>query len=90
VTPDGREESLVIQQSAYITRTELKPDASISYQLQEKGQGLYVFVIGGAVTLADNQLEAGDALLVEEAAALVIVATSAADVLLVEVPMLTG
>ncbi len=87
VTSDGREESLVIQQSAYIARTELKPEASISYHLQEKGQGLYVFVIGGVVTLAGNQLEAGDALLVEEAALLEVVAISVADVLLFEVPM---
>ncbi|MBP7057563.1 pirin family protein [Candidatus Gracilibacteria bacterium] len=87
VTPDGREDSLVIQQSAYIARTELKAGASITYQIQERNPGLYVFMIRGAATIANDHLEAGDALLIEDAALLEVLATSDADVLLFEVPM---
>jgi hypothetical protein len=88
VTPlNDASESVKINQDAYLSRTELEAGKQLDYKLNQAGNGIYVFVLKGAVLVADHQLGARDALAIEHADALEMIANQDADVLFIEIPM---
>jgi len=86
VAPDD-ENAVWINQDAWFTLGNLSKNFSTSYNLHKKGNGIYVFVIKGEVTINDIVLNERDGLGVSETARLNIKTGSAAEVLFIEVPM---
>lgn len=83
----GRERpgALPLGQAATLYRVKLGPGESTCHDLAPGRRG-YLFVIGGAVTLGDVQLEPGDSVRVEDEASLGVKAGRATDLLLLDLP----
>ena len=87
VSPMGDSEGLNIHQHAWFQLGKLDKDTSISYDLKDKENGVYAFVIDGDVTINGEKLERRDGLGISEASSLDIKADSEAEVLLMEIPL---
>lgn len=89
VTPDTKqqENALWIHQDAYISTIDLKKYSKFEYQIRIPGNGVFVFVIGGEISLNENSLSARDAIGISETASVPIKATDNSRVLFIEVPM---
>lgn len=87
VSPMGSTEGLNIHQHAWFHIGKLDKDASISYELKDKQNGVYAFLIDGKVTINGEKLNRRDALGISETDTLDIKADSEAELLLMEVPM---
>lgn len=87
VSPDGRENSVEINQDAYFHIVDLEAGKSIDYELQQEGNGLYVFVIEGEAKVGEAILSKRDGLEIEEFSKLNIKSESGTELLLMEVPM---
>ncbi len=88
VKPDTKSgEGLSIHQDAYISRGRFESGQSVTYNMHEKGNGAYVFMIDGTVTIDGQQLQSRDAVGISHADSFVITIEKPADVLVIEVPM---
>jgi redox-sensitive bicupin YhaK (pirin superfamily) len=65
----------------------LQKGFTTEYAFKRKGNGLYAFVIEGAVTINGHQLKKRDALGITDTDAVNIQTDSDAELLLIEVPM---
>jgi len=87
VAPVKDSEGVWINQDAWFHLGNLKKDFKTTYDVKKKGNGVYVFVLDGEVTINGQALKKRDGLGVSEADALEIEAKRDAEVLLMEVPM---
>ncbi|HEY0011100.1 MAG TPA: pirin family protein [Candidatus Paceibacterota bacterium] len=87
VVPDGTPQGLPIYQDAYISRLVIDEDHPFTYTLRSPNNGLYIFVVEGALMAAGESLERRDALGVWDADAVDLTAHGSAIALLIEVPM---
>jgi quercetin 2,3-dioxygenase len=88
VSPLGTNDGGVqIQQDAWFSLGKLDKDFSTAYQLKNKDNGVYAFVIEGDVTVNGEKLNRRDGLGVTEVHELKINANSDAEILLMEVPV---
>lgn len=62
VSPDGAENSLLINQEAYFSLARLEPGAAIEYNLNNPKNGVYIFVIDGQIHIANETLAHRDAI----------------------------
>lgn len=85
VDPYGKE-GLRINQDAHITYAALE-NSQLTYRLQDKNHGLYLFVMEGTVYVGKHALSARDALGLDGALSVTIEPTSPARLLLIEVPV---
>ncbi len=76
-----------INQDAWFHLGTLKKDFKTDYTIKQKGNGVYVFVIDGEVTLNGQQLNKRDGFGVWNTDTISIAAGNDAEVLLIEVPM---
>ena len=81
ISPDGREQSAVIHQDAFVHRIQLKAGESVSHELAE-GRGAWLQIIQGELRLNEASLSAGDAGSTQEAGTLKVTAQSDAEALL--------
>lgn len=81
ISPDGREQSAVIHQDAYVYRVKLAAGESVSHELAA-GRGAWLQVIQGEVKLQESTLAAGDAASTEQAGLLQLVASAPTEALL--------
>jgi redox-sensitive bicupin YhaK (pirin superfamily) len=88
VSPDTAEQALNINQDARFSLVDLDAGKSIGYQMKWKNSGLYLFVIEGAVKVAEKPLSKRDALGVSETDLVEIEAVSDSQLLAIEIPML--
>lgn len=81
---------LPIHQDAYISRGRFMEGMEAIYKIKREGNGVFIFLISGAIKVENQTLEARDALAVSEADVINIIPTSdePADILIIEVPML--
>jgi hypothetical protein len=86
VGPDGSS-GLPVHQDAYLSYAVLEDGVPMSYVVQKAGNGVYVFVIGGAVSVAGETLDARDALGIEGESTIQLIATENSTALIIEVPM---
>jgi redox-sensitive bicupin YhaK (pirin superfamily) len=86
VAPD-KEEAVWINQDAWFSLANLKTDYSGSYEIKKDGNGVYLFVLNGNVTVNGQSLFKRDAIGVWDVDALDIVSNTDAEVLLIDVPM---
>ena len=87
VSPMGSSEGLNIHQNAWFHLGKLDKDKNITYELKDKQNGVYAFLIDGEVTINGEKLERRDAIGVTDADKLEIKAGADAEILLMEVPM---
>ena len=87
VSPMGDSEGLNIHQHAWFHLGKLDKDLSTTYELKDKTNGVYAFVIDGEVTINGEKLNPRDGLGISETDKLEIKTDSEAELLLMEVPM---
>ncbi|HKB43016.1 MAG TPA: pirin family protein [Chitinophagaceae bacterium] len=87
VSPMGEKDGLNIHQHAWFHLGKLDKDFSTVYELKDKENGVYAFVIDGSVTINGEKLEKKDGLGITGTDKLDIKADSEAELLLMEVPM---
>jgi quercetin 2,3-dioxygenase len=89
VSPDTSERALNINQDARFSLVDLEAGKSINYDLKWKNSGLYLFVIEGVVQTDGQSLNRRDALGIYEIENVKIEALENAQLLAIEVPMLS-
>ena len=87
VSPMGDSEGLNIHQHAWFHLGKLDKDLNTTYELKDKTNGVYAFVIDGDVTINGEKLNRRDGLGISETDKLEIKTDSEAELLLMEVPM---
>jgi quercetin 2,3-dioxygenase len=86
VSPTDKD-AVWINQNAVFSLGRFAPGEQADYALQFAGNGVYAFVISGAVTINGQKLSPRDGLGLTETAQLAVQADTDAEVLLIEVPM---
>ena len=87
VSPMGEKEGLNIHQNAWFSLGKLDKDFTTTYQLKDKNNGVYAFVIDGDIIINGERLNRRDALGLTDAGELEIEAETEAELLLMEIPM---
>ena len=90
VSPDGREGSVTINQDAFFSLTDIQSGMHVTYDRKLNGNGVYVFVLEGSVTIDGQQLGTRDGLGIWDTDQIHVTAETNANVLLMEVPMVLG
>ena len=80
-------EGVTVQQEAWFSIGDLEQGKQLSYDIKRKGNGVYVFVLKGEVTIGDQKLGTRDGLGIWETDTISIVADSDTEILLMDVPM---
>ncbi len=86
VSPNN-DETVWINQDAWFSLTNLDEGKKVTYNLNKEGNGVYVFLLSGTLTVNGTQLNTRDGLGIWESEQVELEATSQAEVLLIEVPM---
>jgi redox-sensitive bicupin YhaK (pirin superfamily) len=87
VSPDGEKESISINQDVYFTLIDLDKDCSISYQLRNSDNGVYIFMISGSVMLGDQYLDERDGVEVSNTLSVTLLARTSTQLLFIETPI---
>jgi redox-sensitive bicupin YhaK (pirin superfamily) len=87
VSPMGSPEGLNIHQHAWFHLGKLNKDTQITYELKDKKNGVYAFVIEGTLTINDEKLSKRDGMGIRDIDKLNISTETDAELLLMEVPM---
>ncbi len=87
VSPDKNKGSLWINQDAYFSLVNLEKGKDVSYNINKKGNSLYLFLLEGSVTAAGVKLGKRDGLGIEDTDEVTISANENSELLLIEVPM---
>jgi redox-sensitive bicupin YhaK (pirin superfamily) len=88
VSPDGRDNSVSINQDAFFSLTRMEKGTNLDYKCYLQGNGIYLFVIDGSVKVRGTVLNARDGLGIEGFENLTFEALDITEVLLMEVPMM--
>lgn len=88
VSPDGRSGSLRISQDAIFSRGVFSAGLEAAYDLQIPGNGMYLFIISGRVSIDGENLGPRDAVGITETESVSFVSEAASDILCIEVPMM--
>ncbi len=87
VSPQKMSDALWINQDAYFSLANLEKGKNINYNVKLKGNGIYVFVLEGSVTAANEKLNKRDAAGIEGTDSIDITAEENSELLVIEVPM---
>lgn len=87
LSPNADDEGVWIHQDAWFYLADFDKDFSKTYSLKKEGNGMYVFVISGTITVDGQELETRDGLGITDFDTLEIQATSNAKFLMMEIPM---
>lgn len=87
LSPNKDDDGVWIYQDAWFSMANLDKGFKTFYDLKKKGNGIYVFVLKGDVTVDGQQLNTRDGLGFSDLERINIVADSEAELLLMEVPM---
>ncbi len=89
VTPDikQQDEALWIHQDAFISVINLSEATNYCYQVSQMGNGVFVFVLGGEISIQEKNLGKRDAIAVTDTASIEIWANGFSRVLFIEVPL---
>jgi quercetin 2,3-dioxygenase len=90
LSPDKRNGSALINQDAFFSVARIKDGNSVDYQMNMKGNGVYIHCAKGQISIEGFDLSAGDALGLYETENISILAKEEAELILVEVPMKRG
>jgi redox-sensitive bicupin YhaK (pirin superfamily) len=87
VTPEKKDGNLWLNQDAYLALTDLEKDKSINYKINSEGNGVYLFLIEGNISVSDETLSKRDGIGIWETDEISIKANEDSQILLIEVPM---
>ncbi|MCU0364651.1 MAG: pirin family protein [Ignavibacteriaceae bacterium] len=87
VTPEKKDGNLWLNQDAYLALIELGKDKSISYKIHTKRNGVYVFLIEGKISTADETLSKRDGIGIWDTDEFSFTANMNSKILFIEVPM---
>lgn len=87
LSPSKDDEGVWIHQDAWFSIGVLNKDATVNYQLKNKNNGVYAFLIEGSVSINGEAIEKRDGLAITETGELNVTATENSRLLLMEVPM---
>lgn len=87
LSPYPEDEGVWIHQNAWFHMGRFDEGVSTEYKLKSKGNGVYAFVLKGAVSIGKQDLGTRDGLGVWDTDKIAIKANSSAELLLMEVPM---
>lgn len=88
VSPIGSTDGGVqIHQQAWLSLAEVDDLTTVSYNIKKSGNGLYVFVLEGSLTINNTQLNKRDAMGIEEESSVSISVSQKSTLLLIDVPM---
>lgn len=85
---EGDTGALLINQNAYVSRVVLEEGRKIEYVLKHHGNGVYVFVVSGRISINGTELNDRDALGIIEEKEIPLSAQTDANILIFEVPMM--
>ena len=88
VTPEKKENNLWLNQDAYLSLLDLEKNKSIDYKIHTKGNGVYLFLIDGKISVGDEILSKRDGIGISETDEFSITANSGSKILLIEIPMM--
>lgn len=80
-------EGISIYQQSWFYLSELEKERSIEYKTKKEGNGIYLFVIEGDITVLENKLSRRDAIAITDSATLEIFAQQDSKFLIIDVPM---
>ena len=88
VSPIGTDdESVKINQQSYFSLLDLDGTKSVNYEVQNPGNGAYIFVLEGEVNIGDEKLSIKDGMGIEDVKTFTVDAKDYSRVLVMEVPM---
>ena len=87
VVSPTEESAVKINQDATFSLANLDAGTELTYEVKHPGNGVYFFVLNGEVTAADEKLDTRDAVGVSDTDSFKVKASSYAEVLAIEVPM---
>lgn len=87
ISPDKNNETLSINQDAYISWVNLGIDFSVNYKLNNHQNGVYVFLIAGTIFINEEPLKPRDGIGLWEVDEIKLEAVANSEILLIEVPM---
>ncbi len=87
VSPDKDNGSLWINQDAYFSLVNLEKGKDVSYNINKKGNSVYLFLIDGSITAAGEKLDKRDGMGIEDTNEVAISAREDSELLVIEVPM---
>ena len=82
-----RGEELYIHQDAALSLGKFDAGKELTYQIAQPGNGVYIMVVEGSVTIDGHEMNRRDAIGVWETADVKIQATTASELLFIDVPM---
>jgi redox-sensitive bicupin YhaK (pirin superfamily) len=88
LSPNPEDEGVWIHQDAWFHLSQFDKEVTATYQLKKEGNGLYVFVLKGSVVVDGQELDTRDGFGIWNFNTVEIKATSDAEFLLMEVPMI--
>ena len=90
MAPDD-EKAVWINQDAWFSLANLSKEGTTEYTIRKNGNGVYVFVLTGNITIGDQVLSQRDGLGISETDSIQILANTDAEFLLIDIPMkITG
>ena len=90
LSPNKEDEGVWVYQDAWFNMVDLDAGKAVTYDFNKKDNGLYIFVLEGSVTAAEQKLGRRDGLGVYDTTSVELTAAENASVLLMEVPMRLG
>ena len=90
LSPSQDDDGVWIHQDAWFHLGRLDEGNTQSYQLKKEGNGVYIFVISGEITVGDQKLNNRDGFGIWDVSEINILADTNAEVLVMEVPMKVG
>ena len=87
VSPDGRQDSLSINQDAYFSLVEFAESLLINYSFYREGNGIYIFVMTGSVTINNICLSERDGAEITNTSNLELNARKGTQLLCMEIPI---
>lgn len=87
LSPNKDDEGVWIYQDAWFHLAEFDTNTKLPYKLKKSGNGIYIFVLSGEITIENIDLSARDGLGIWDSTELLFHSKSQSEVLVMEVPM---
>jgi hypothetical protein len=87
LSPNQDDDGVWIYQNAWFHLGRFDKGFTTQYEIKAKGNGVYVFILSGNITVLENKLESRDGMGIWNAENLTFTANSESELLLMEVPM---
>jgi quercetin 2,3-dioxygenase len=87
VTPEKKDGNLWLNQNAYLSLADLEKGKSFNYKIHTKGNGAYLFMIDGKISVNGETLSKRDGMGIWEVDSFAITAKDDSRILLIEIPM---